>query len=151
MRVFESEFVVRAPLAAVWAFHADPLALPKVMTGPVRMHVHSVDQPIKPGSQIRMTMRIGPFSVPWVVCVRERIDGRMFTDEQVGTQGPFKHWVHTHSFEAIDARSALIKDRIEYEPPFGMLGRIADALFGRIAMQLMFIGRRAATRKLLES
>jgi ligand-binding SRPBCC domain-containing protein len=56
---FEYAFVVRAPLERVWDFHDDPLALPKVMTGPVRMHVHHVDRPLNPGSRILMTMQVG--------------------------------------------------------------------------------------------
>lgn len=151
MSVFESEFIVDAPLDAVWAFHEDPEALPKVMTGPVRMRVHGVERPIKPGSLIRMSMHVGPIALPWHVRVFKRVEGRMFTDVQDGAVGPFKRWVHTHAFEAVDAARTRIKDRIEYEPPLGVLGRIGDALFGRIAMQLMFIGRRDATRRLLET
>lgn len=151
MSVFESEFVVRAPLEAVWAFHENPEALPKIMTGPVRMCVHSVDRPIVAGSLIKMSMLVGPFALPWHIRVRERVEGRMFTDAQDGATGPFKRWVHTHAFEAVDTQHTRIRDRIEYEAPLGLFGRIGDALFGRVAMQLMFIGRRDATRKLLES
>lgn len=147
---FEYAFVVRAPLARVWAFHDDPTSLPKVMTGPVRMHVHHVDRPLQPGSRVLMTMQLGPFKTDWNVRLRERVPMQYFTDEQIEGQGPFRRWVHTHAFEPVPDGTRVI-DRLEYEPPLGLLGKIADAVFGGIVMQGMFASRAGATRRWLEA
>ena len=151
MSIFESEFVVRAGLQKVWDFHADPRSLPKIMSGPMQISVDQVDEPVLPGSRIAMTMRVGPIRIPWNVIVRERVAPQFFRDEQPVGEGPWARWSHTHSFEAIDATSTRVRDRIEYEPPLGLLGKIGDAVFGRLAMQMMFVGRRRATCALLES
>ncbi|MCS6848165.1 MAG: SRPBCC family protein [Anaerolineae bacterium] len=151
MRHFEYSFVVNAPLDKVWAFHDDPTALPKVMTGPVKMHVHHVDRPLQPGSRILMTMQAGPIRRRWNVRLRAREAPRFFTDEQIEGEGPFRQWRHTHAFEVIDAQRTRVIDRLEYEPPFGLLGKIADALFGSIIMRGMFASRARATRRWLES
>lgn len=150
MSIFESEFVVRAGLQEVWDFHADPRSLPKIMTGPPRISIDRIDEPVQVGSRIEMTLHAGPLRIPWVVVVRERELLRHFRDEQPAGAGPWARWSHTHSFEALDAGRTLVRDRIEYEPPFGVLGKLGAALFGRLAMQFMFIGRRRATRALLE-
>jgi hypothetical protein len=158
MPIFQSEFEVRAPFDAVWRFHADPRSLPKVMTGPVRMRVDHVDAPLRPGGVIAMTMLIGPLKLPWRLRLIEQDDGgstpmrASFTDEQVGREGPFARWRHTHTFEALgaDRAATLIRDRIDYTPPLGALGAVGAALFGGLAMHLMFVGRRRATKRLLE-
>lgn len=141
---------MNAPLEKVWAFHDDPLALPKVMTGPVRMDVMHVDRPLQPGSRIAMTMRVGPLAFPWNVRLKVKEPMRFFTDEQIDGQGPFKHWVHTHAFEAIDAQHTRVIDRLQYELPLGWLGKLGDALIGGIVMQSMFAARAQATKKLLD-
>lgn len=151
MRRFEYAFIVNAPLDKVWAFHDDPTALPKVMTGPVKMHVHHVDRPFQPGSRILMTMQVGPIRRRWNVRLQAREAPHLFTDEQIEGEGPFRHWRHTHAFEAIDAGRTRVIDRLEYEPPFGLLGRIGDALFGKFIMRGMFASRARATRRWLEA
>jgi ligand-binding SRPBCC domain-containing protein len=148
---FEYAFVVRAPLERVWAFHDDPLALPKVMTGPVRMRVHHVDRPLNPGSRILMTMQVGPLRRPWNVQLIERVPPHYFTDEQIGDEGPFKRWRHTHAFEAVDDQHTRVIDRLDYALPFGPLGELLDALFGRIVLRAMFAARAKATRRWLEA
>ncbi len=150
MTVFESTFEIAAPLARVWEFHQDPVSLPRVMTGPVRMRVLHVDRPIHAGSVIKLSMQIGPVAIPWHLRVRERVDGESFVDEQLSGRGPFKAWTHTHRFAATESGGTRVTDRIDYVPPLGPLGAIADALFGKLAMRLMFAGRRKATRALLE-
>ncbi|PJF47290.1 MAG: hypothetical protein D6709_09635 [Chloroflexi bacterium] len=151
MRHFEYAFVVNAPLDQVWAFHDDPTALPKVMTGAVKMHVHHVDRPLQPGSRILMTMQIGPVRRRWNVRLRAREAPRFFADEQIEGEGPFRAWRHTHAFEAIDAHRTRVIDRLEYEPPLGWLGKIGDALIGGILMRSLFASRAKATRRWLES
>lgn len=151
MRRFEYSFIVNAPLDKVWAFHDDPTALPKVMTGPVEMHVHHVDRPLQPGSRISMTMQVGPIRRRWNVRLCAREAPRFFTDEQIEGEGPFRRWRHTHAFEAIDAQRTRVIDRLEYEPPLGLLGKIGDALFGSVIMRGMFALRAQATRRWLES
>lgn len=150
MRRFENSFVVRAPLERVWQFHDDPAALPKVMTGPVKMRVHHVDRPLQPGSRALMTMQVGPIKVRWNVRLRERTPMHRFADEQIEGEGPFKRWVHVHEFEAVEGGTRVI-DRLEYEPPLGWLGNLADRLFGGFVMKGMFASRARATKRLLET
>jgi ligand-binding SRPBCC domain-containing protein len=69
----------------------------------------------------------------------------MFRDEM--RDGPFRRWIHTHSFFA-DGDETLIVDRVEYELPFGPLGR-AVAPLARIGFEPMFRYRHRRTRELL--
>ncbi len=150
MSTFHYQFMVQAPLDKVWAFHDDPTALTKVMRFPVRAVVHHVDRPVQAGSRVLMTFWFGPIPVKWNVTVRERRPPAMFRDEQPAGEGPFKTWRHTHRFEALDAHRTRVIDEIDYEPPFGALGKLLNTIFGKLAMTLMFIGREKATKKYLE-
>ncbi|MFM1999082.1 MAG: hypothetical protein RL204_1029 [Bacteroidota bacterium] len=48
-----------------------------------------------------------------------------FRDEQ--TNGIFKSFNHSHTFELVDGR-VIMKDVFEYESPFGFVGRIFNTL-----------------------
>ena len=37
-------------------------------------------------------------------------------------KGPFKKWVHTHSFIPQDSNQCIIEDKIDYMPRFGKIG-----------------------------
>ncbi len=150
MTVFEHRFSVRAPLDEVWQFHIDPTALPTVMPGPMRIRIESVDRPIAVGSTFVMRLGFGPLSLCWRLRVIQFSPRALFIDEQIGAEGPFKAWRHEHVFEACSADETLVIDRITYQPPLGLLGRLGDALIGRTVMNQMFAGRRRETRKLLE-
>ena len=150
MPIYEGSFIVKAPLERVWDFHADPMALPRVMTGPVKMDVLHVDRPLAPGGRIHTMMRVGPFKQRWNLMLKAREPMKFFTDEQIAGEGPMKRWTHTHAFEPAAGGTRVI-DRLEYELPLGVLGKIAGALVGNLTMRIMFASRARATRRLLEA
>ena len=63
--------------------------------------------------------------------------------------GPFGAWSHTHSFTA-EAGGTRVDDRVEYEPPFGLIGKLIDPFVVRPALAFMFNYRARKTRELLE-
>jgi len=64
-------------------------------------------------------------------------------------KSPFKFWKHSHIFTQIDKGKTKLHDRVEFELPFGFLGRVFEGL---VAWQLekMFLYRHNETRKILE-
>jgi ligand-binding SRPBCC domain-containing protein len=63
-------------------------------------------------------------------------------------EGPFPHWVHTHSFFA-DGDETLLRDRVEYRLPGGELGRRLGPV-AYVGFEPMFRYRHRRTRDLLE-
>ncbi len=149
MAVVESSFFVRAPLEAVWEFHNDPRALPAIMPRLFGLRIEQFDAPMRAGSRVTLSMGAGPLRRRWVLQVIAHEPPRQFVDEQLPGQGPFKRWRHTHRFEPASGGARVI-DRIEYELPFGALGRMAAAIGGALMMRLIFASRQTATRKALE-
>lgn len=120
------------------------------MTGPLRIRIRHADRPLQVGSRIAMALCLGPIQVPWTVRVRAMQPPTFFTDEQAAGEGPMRRWVHTHRFEPVGEQATRVIDELEYELPFGALGRVVGTLFGNLGMRLTFAQRAAATRKLLE-
>ncbi len=140
---FDSAFILAAPMDEVWAFHADPAMLARVMPALPRLRVTRFDAPLRVGSAIHLELALGPIRQPWEMTVIEVAAGRHFVDQQTG-RGPLAHWRHTHAFEAIGDGTRVI-DHIEYALPLGVLGRVAAALFGGLAMRMLFAVRRRKT------
>jgi ligand-binding SRPBCC domain-containing protein len=66
------------------------------------------------GVPIRMTSRITEMQAPFY-----------FVDEQA--KGPFRRFRHVHEFTE-DSGATVMVDRIEFEAPFGPIGRLAEKL-----------------------
>ena len=66
------------------------------------------------GVPIRMTSRITQMEAP-----------DFFVDEQV--EGPFRRFRHVHEFSEDSAGTTMV-DRIKYEAPFGLVGRVLEKL-----------------------
>jgi ligand-binding SRPBCC domain-containing protein len=70
-----------------------------------------------------------PYAGGWIAAITEFEWNHYFADVQ--QKGPFKRWHHRHEFlpQARNARSGtLVRDIIEYEVGFGLLGALADSL-----------------------
>jgi ligand-binding SRPBCC domain-containing protein len=159
MPTFESETHVRAPFKEVWTFHSTLDGLQAITPGFMNLRVESVrgpdDEPdpelLEEGTEANLSVR--PFGVGprqgWTTAIieREREEGAaLFRDEM--RDGPFKRWVHTHSFYADDG-GTLVRDHVEYELPFGDLGRLAGP-FAVVGFEPMFRYRHRETKRQLE-
>jgi len=144
MPVFASSQQVRRPIAAVFEFFRDPTNLVKL--SPPELHMELVKAPalIELGSRIELKGRrwgIPQRMVSEITAFEEPI---LFTDTQ--REGPLRKWIHTHRFESV-AGGTTISDRIEYEPPGGMLGLLVTAGWVERDLKWIFEYR---TQKLIE-
>jgi ligand-binding SRPBCC domain-containing protein len=144
MPTFVRSVIVEAPVEEVFAFHEREDALPRLSPPFPPVRVVSRDGGIRPGA--RVDLRIGP--VRWLARHTDYQPSRLFVDEQV--KGPFASWVHRHEFEAVDARTTRVTDRVTFTLPGG---RLVNALLGRIvawSLVPMFHHRHRATKAACE-
>jgi len=146
MIVFEHTFSVRAPLAAVSAFHHDTRVLRRLSPPPIFVQLHRVE-PMAEGSVSRFTLWFGPLPVRWTA-IHSQISPAGFTDTQ--SAGPLRHWRHSHRFTALAAAVTRVDDRIEYAHHPGPRGLVSRLLFNRFALRLLFAYRAFATRRALD-
>lgn len=70
---------------------------------------------------------------------------KSFTDFQ--EKGPYKYWNHFHEFIP-NEDGVLMKDTVDYELPFGFLGKIAHRLFVKKKLAHIFDFRYSVLEKL---
>ena len=85
------------------------------------------------------------FTLRWLTVIARWVPGVEFQDRQ--ERGPYRTWIHTHRFQS-DGHGVLMRDRVEYELPFGVLGRIAHSLLVQRQLEGIFEYRRSAIERL---
>jgi uncharacterized protein (TIGR01777 family) len=133
----------RIPFAAdtVYAWHARPGALERLTPPWERVEVLERRGGIENGGRAVLRVALPPISVRWTAIHRDNVPGRQFVDEQV--DGPFAHWVHSHRFTPEGLAASVLTDRIEFAPPYGLLGAAAGSWLVRRRIQRFLTYRHA--------
>lgn len=164
----EFEQWVPFPLDRVFAFFSNPENLSKIMpaaSGTVLLSMNRVAPPASAemlndkaagtGSILVTSFRVVPFlplRQAWIARITEFEWNHHFADIQ--ERGPFKSWHHRHEFaESLKdgQMGTTIRDVIDYEIGFGVLGRLAGALFVRGQLERTFRERQKKLPDLLRS
>lgn len=143
---FSHRFQVRASLAEVAAFHSASSALKDITPPLVIMRVHAAPETMTKGDETDFTMWLGPFPIRFVARIEE-FGETGFVDRQM--RGPFKTWVHTHSFVAIEEDLTEVQDDIEATFGGGWYDRLSSFLMW-FGLPILFAFRGWKTRRLLE-
>ena len=149
-RMFELEFATRiaASVEAVFAFHAEPDALARLMPPWDPSRVVEPPKSLEVGTRVVVETRVGPIRFSIVAVHTEYELNRIFVDEM--EKGPFSYWRHEHHFEDVDG-DCLLRDRILYTPRFGIFGRLAEPLLVRPRLRKLFEHRHQVTRAYFEA
>jgi ligand-binding SRPBCC domain-containing protein len=144
MPVFEASQLLPRPIEEVFDFFRDPANLVRI--SPPELHMALVEGPPLIGLGSRVVLKGRRWGIPQrVVSEITAFDPpAAFADTQV--EGPFRKWVHTHRFESVPG-GTRVGDRVEYEPPGGVLGLVARPALIQRDLQWIFEYR---TKKLTE-
>jgi ligand-binding SRPBCC domain-containing protein len=141
--VFVYSSRIEASAEQVFLWHAERGALERLTPPWEAMEVVEPSPGIRDGDHGVLRVRFGPFRILWKFEHRDYIEGRRFQDVQ--TTGPFRRWVHTHSFTPDGASACRLEDRIEYELPFGALGNLLGGWLIRRKLARTFQYRHRVT------
>ena len=145
---FVRESLIRAAPETVFAFHQQPDALKKLMPPWERVRVIQQADISDVGARTIVESNIlGPIKVKWISQHTVYEPPRIFEDIQV--QGPFRRWRHRHIVTS-HAQGTVLRDEIDYEPPFGFLGRLFAPMLIQKRLQRLFDYRHEITRKSCE-
>lgn len=150
MRVYtlEREQLLARPIDEVFEFFAQARNLERITPPLLRFVVLTPDPlPMHVGTLIDYRLRVHGLPIRWTSRIDEWVRGKAFVDRQVS--GPYALWHHRHTF-APAAGGTLVRDRVRYALPFGVLGRIAHGLFVRRDLERIFEFRYAAVQRELE-
>ena len=68
-----------------------------------------------------------------------------FVDQQ--TSGPYRYWRHDHMFEVVDG-GTLMRDRVQYDIPFSILGKMVRTLIIERQLRKIFDYRETLIMRL---
>lgn len=128
----------------LFPFFADAANLDAIT--PPWLHFHIVTpRPIamRPGALIDYRLRVRGLPLRWRTLIRDWQPPYRFVDEQL--RGPYRQWVHEHTFEARDG-GTLARDVVRYAVPLDWL---LHRWFIRPDIEKIFAYRQQALRRLL--
>ena len=149
MRTFSHSFIVKSNIERVWDFYTNVKHLEIITPKEIDLKIiDTTSQNIVQGQEIWSSGKI---------ITKRRIVWRSkitffklyeYADEML--DGPFKKWRHLHKFHNVDGKQTKIIDEIEFELPYGILGKLFE---GYACKQLLktFQYRKVATIKALEN
>lgn len=129
---------LKVEIDKIWEFISSPANLKEITPDYMGFDITTPDLPSKMYPGMIISYKVRPLlNIPttWVTEITHVKEGEYFVDEQ--RVGPYTIWHHQHKIEPIEG-GTLMKDIVSYQPPFGVLGTIANALIIRGKLEEIF-------------
>ena len=142
--LLEHEALVERPLEEVFAFFSNPMNLEALTPSWLKFRVlNPPELPLREGVTIDYALRVRGLPLRWRSLISRWDPPHAFVDEQL--RGPYRLWVHTHSFEA-RGDSTLVRDSVRYAV---LGGALVDRLLVRRDLERIFEYRTKSLREAL--
>lgn len=151
MKLYRIRRAQRIPsnLNDAWEFFSHPNNMIKVM--PPNLRIKIIErQPrfIYSGMLINQKVKtIFGIKRSWITQILHEDEPNYFVDEQ--KFGPFRFWHHQHIFTEVFG-GIEVEDIIHYSLPFGILGRLFNAIYIKKKLKKIFDYRAIAIKKLFD-
>lgn len=142
------EQVLNTSIDNAWTFFSRAENLEKITPSYMRFDVTSPEtgKPVYAGQIITYVIRpVLGIPVNWMTEITHVVEGKYFIDEQ--RKGPYGLWHHQHHFEIVP-EGVKMTDIVHYSLPFGIIGKIAHALFVQRQLRDIFAFRKSAVEQL---
>ena len=135
------ETLAPLPIGDVFRIFEDPFNLARITPPWLNFRVTSKGRvQMRKGAEIDYVIRWLGVPMLWRTVIAEYDPPHLFVDEEV--QGPYRLWRHRHTFETT-VEGTLMRDRVDYALPFGVLGRAAHAMLVGAQLRRIFAYRQA--------
>ncbi len=147
MHLLEREIILDVKPDTVWKFLSTPVNLNQLT--PPDLHFQVLSD--VPGKMYNGLMILYEIQVPvfgkcrWLTEIKHIQEGTFFVDEQ--RLGPYKFWYHQHRIESFESRQTRMIDRVFYQLPYGVIGRLVHRFRVRRMLEEIFDYR---ARRLVE-
>lgn len=146
MRSFRHSFTVDAEILRVWDFYIDIGHLRIISPPELRLRlVRSTHTKLVEGSEVWLAGRLLTQST-WHSRITS-LKPYEYVDEML--TGRFKIWKHVHGFKALDDKTTEVIDEIDFELPYGFLGRCFEGNVLR-RLERAFEYRKQATQRAMQ-
>ena len=146
MYVLECELVTAAPIGDTFALFADPYNLAKITPPSLAFRILSEGLVMQKGSEIDYSFRSLGLPMKWKTVISEYDPPHSFVDEAL--RSPYRFWRHRHTFRESPG-GTVVGDRVEYDMPFGPLGKLVHTWIVAPQLRSIFDHRQTAIAGLL--
>lgn len=143
------EQIVNKPLEEVFAFFEKPENLEVITPKWMKFKIKTPPPLImKVGAEFDYRIDLMKIPLKWKTIITEYEPPYKFVDVQ--KKGPYKKWIHTHTFEAIEDKTK-ITDNVDYEIPAGILGSILNNIYIGKTLNAIFNFRETTINRMFNS
>jgi ligand-binding SRPBCC domain-containing protein len=146
MKTIIKTSLIKCSLDELFEFHLDSSNISKITPLDTKVELLNEDSVAYEGKTVKI--KTTKFFIPtyWEVKIEKLDKPNILVD--VALKSPFNYWKHQHIFTKKDDMCEL-KDVIEYELPFGVIGKIFNFLIEN-DIKNMFEYRHKKTKEILE-
>ena len=147
--ILKRELTLDLPRVEVFDFFADAGNLERITPPELNFHIIT-PQPIdiRKGALIDYKLRMRGLPVKWRTEISIWNPPYEFIDQQL--KGPYKQWIHRHTFTEMESNKTLIEDEVRYRLPLEPLGDIIHFIVRR-ELDHIFDYRQKAVAEILSS
>ena len=128
--ILKYESTIDLPRAEVFAFFADADNLEKITPPELSFQIKTpLPIEMREGALIEYRIKLSVFPMSWWTLISKWDPPYEFVDEQLA--GPYKQWIHRHTFTELGPDKTLIGDEVRYRLPFEPFGDLAHFLIVR--------------------
>ena len=135
---------IKASVAEVWDFISSPANLKKITPPYMGFDIMTDDYSQKMYKGMIISYKVSPLlgiKTTWVTEITQVEHQKYFIDEQ--RIGPYRMWHHQHFIEESEYGTSM-RDIVSYQPPFGPIGSIANAILIKVKLKQIFDYREKA-------
>ncbi len=137
--------VIDRPLAEVFEFFSNAENLNKITPSDLQFRILTPSPIIiKKGTLIDYRIKINGISFKWRTEISEWEFNKRFVDRQL--KGPYKVWIHEHSFEERDGKTYM-KDYVQFLSPGWFLEPLINKLFVEKKVKAIFEHREKVLKE----
>ena len=140
--------LIPAGIDRSWTFFSRAENLGRITPASMGFEMKAPGAELANGTLIDYTIRpLLGIPAGWQTRIEAWDPPRSFRDVQL--KGPYRRWVHTHTLTAVEG-GTRVDDVVEYQLPFGPLGRLAHGWLVRPELNPIFAHRRVAIDAIFE-
>lgn len=127
MAYLQVQKVIPGSQFKVFEYLTAPANIPEQLAGMIKVSWQNPGVELQPGAEFLYSMERYGVEQTFRYTVDKLVLGHSLTYRQIS--GIFSTWTHTMKFEDHGNGQTLVSDIVEYEMPFGLLGRLADDFY----------------------